>query len=461
MIYINISKIIFLDLIIFAISQINNWNLLSSSINILPLNLPYYERLIFNETKNGKNIQIIKSITRKDGQIINETIMNFEGNDFVMSKFENLQTFYYFNDKYYVLPKENNIWASDYNMNKTNTSLLMEIPVSIQNESNERPLKSIYINEMEQIFFIFLNSYNNNFIYIKEINDIETKDYKHTYVPFTVKIYDYFIYLTKTNNSNFFYINLILLKEGKISLLNCKIENRSFYLIKSFVIIDDVNYYSHSYLYFYKETKIFYFMLYNTVFDFISGYSLKEIEEDINNTKNIPIYKNNDSPLKIFGESKINYLKFIRNTRFAYYEIEANKIIYHGILDIKLNKIIYNTKDYIKDFRPLSNYSMLAITNDRAFEICPFNKDGKCVEDCYDGEELILDYNKGNYCSIPKGFNYALWIPIIVGSILVLIIMVIVIIFIVRKKKDKEINLLNDGKEDDEEVNGKLIDEGR
>jgi hypothetical protein len=63
-------------------------------------------------------------------------------------------------------------------------------------------------------------------------------------------------------------------------------------------------------------------MLYNTVYDFTSGYSLNEISEEISENKNIQIYTNSESPLKIFGKSKINYLKFIRNTKLAYYEIE-------------------------------------------------------------------------------------------------------------------------------------------
>ena len=228
---------------------------------------------------------------------------------------------------------------------------------------------------------------------------------------------------------------MIALNEKHISLNYMKIESSNIWSNETIDLIYNAIYYSNKYLFFYKETTIFYFMLYNDVSDFISGYSLKEIKENINENKNIPIYTNSESPLKIFGESKIKYLKFIRNTKLAYYEIETNdKITYHGILDIKLNKIIFNTNDYIKDFRPLTNYSMLAITNDSAYEICPFTQDGKCIEDCEEGHQLIINYEKGNYCEKIDNFNYILWIPIIVGILLIILGIIITIICIKRKK---------------------------
>ena len=235
---------------------------------------------------------------------------------------------------------------------------------------------------------------------------------------------------------------MILFDKPHISLYNIKIDSISLFSNKTIDLIKNAFYYSHRYLYFYKETKFFYFMLYNTVYDFTSGYSLNEISEEISENKNIQIYTNSESPLKIFGESKIYYLKFIRNTKLAYYEIEAeNKIIYHGILDIKLNKIIFNTDDYIKEFMPLTNYSMLAITNDSAYEICPFIQDGKCIEDCEEGQELVINYEKGNYCAKPEpdndNFNYILWIPIILG-ILALLLTLIITIFILTRMKKKE-----------------------
>jgi hypothetical protein len=190
-------------------------------------------------------------------------------------------------------------------------------------------------------------------------------------------------------------------------------------------------------------------MLYNTVFDFTSGYSLNEIGKEISSNEDIKIYANSESPLKIFGESEIYYLKFIRNTRFAYYKIKAsNAIIYHGILDIKLNKIIFNTNDYIKEFRPLTNYSMLAITNDSAYEICASIQDGKCIEECEEGQELIINYEKGNYCAKPTSSNsHNFNFPIIIGISLLLLLTILIVIFCIkRRKKYNNIEMNNDKK---------------
>jgi hypothetical protein len=308
----------------------------------------------------------------------------------------------------------------------------------------ERNLKCDYINGNNLIFMAFLNSYKNNVFNLKYLGG------NSSIIPGAInadEFYDFFTY--SSINSTKFYVNMILLFNECISLYNIEIDYLNVNPIKTFDLIYNANFYSHRYLYFYKETKIFYYMLYNTVYDFTSGYSLNEIGEDINNNKNIQIYTNSQSPLKIFGDSKIYYLKFIRNTRFAYYKIEANNaIIYHGILDIKLNKIVFNTNDYIKDFRPLTNYSMLAITNDSAYEICPFTQEGKCIEECEEGQELIINYEKGNYCAKPTSsnshnYNYLIIIGI---SLLLLLTILIVVLYIKRRKKYNNIEMNNDKK---------------
>ena len=107
-------------------------------------------------------------------------------------------------------------------------------------------------------------------------------------------------------NSTTFYMNMILFDNQHISLYNTRIYSESLFSYKTIDLIKNANYYSHRYLYFYKETKLFYFMLYNTVYDFMSGYSLNEISEEIIENKSIQIYTNSESPLKIFGKSKIN-----------------------------------------------------------------------------------------------------------------------------------------------------------
>ena len=413
-------------------SNINNWNLETSAINLL-LNKAFYEKLIFNETNFGKNIYIKKMIYKNENQVKNDTIMIINNQQQVISnEIGNIQTFYYLHDIYYICLKENNIYYSD-GVSSTIKPVIGEYP----NPNVEKNLKCNYINGDDRFSFVFLNSNKNNFVYLKYLDD-DIFPYRSCPTNYD-EFYDFFTY--PINNTTFC-MNMILFDSQHISLYNIKIDSISLFSNKTIDLIKNANFYSHRYLYFYKETKFFYFMLYNTVDDFTSGYSLTEIKEEISENKNIQIYTNSESPLKIFGQSKINYLKFIRNTRLAYYEIETeNKIIYHGILDIKLNKIIFNTDDYIKEFMPLTNYSMLAITNDSAYEICPFIQDGKCIEDCEEGQELVINYEKGNYCSKPESdndnFNYILLIPIILGILALFLTIFITIFILTRKNKNK------------------------
>ena len=429
-----IFVITILDLVL-ANSSINNWNLKTSAINLLS-NTHSNERLIFNATNNGKNIYIKKSVYKNESQIYNETIVKINDGEFTIetTEFENIQTFYYLQNKYYICLKENYMLVSDSDNPGNFTKF---IPRTL-NTTVERNLKCEYINGDNLIFFALLNSYENNIIHLKYLNG------SFIFRVVTVdELYDFFTY--SQINSTKFYVNMILLDNKHISLTYIEIDYPNFNPIKTIDLIYNAIFYSHRYLYFYKETNIFYYMLYNTVFDFTSGYSLNEIGKEISSNEDIKIYKNSESPLKIFGESEIYYLKFIRNTRFAYYKIKAsNAIIYHGILDIKLNKIIFNTNDYIKEFRPLTNYSMLAITNDSAYEICASIQDGKCIEECEEGQELIINYEKGNYCAKQTSynsdnFNY----PIIIIISLILLTILIVVVYIIRRKKNNNIEMSN------------------
>ena len=89
----------------------------------------------------------------------------------------------------------------------------------------------------------------------------------------------------------------------------------------------------------------------------------------------------------------------IRNTKYAYYEINLNEIIYHGIIDITLNKILFNTNENITELKLFSKYSFLAITKSSAYEICVFAKsNGKCVDKYRPGQILELCPEYGNYC---------------------------------------------------------------
>ena len=155
--------------------------------------------------------------------------------------------------------------------------------------------------------------------------------------------------------------------------------------------------------YFDIKTDSYYFILYNDIDDFTSGYYLTEKTDITHNdmegfTPNI----NNISPFEFLeDELIIEEMNFIFNNRFVHYKItskEDKNKIYYGILDIVNNKIVFNTDEKITNFFPLSAISMLAITPNTAYEICIYkDSNGNCLEGCPDNKyKLDVD---GNICS--------------------------------------------------------------
>ena len=80
-------------------------------------------------------------------------------------------------------------------------------------------------------------------------------------------------------------------------------------------------------------------------------------------------------------------------------QLENNKT-YYGIIDTKKNKVVFNTDEEILTYVPYSDFSMLAITSNTAYEICIIKKDGICIDssDC-PYNNYILDINE-NRCSL-------------------------------------------------------------
>ena len=84
-------------------------------------------------------------------------------------------------------------------------------------------------------------------------------------------------------------------------------------------------------------------MTYNKT-DFYSGYSRTE-NLDYTYVANIEIINNKDSPLDFYYNFTIKQMNFSKNAKYIFYEIynnEKNKT-YHGIIDITINKVIFNT----------------------------------------------------------------------------------------------------------------------
>ena len=158
---------------------------------------------------------------------------------------------------------------------------------------------------------------------------------------------------------------------------------------------------THTQAYFNYYTNHFYFFTYNNASDFISGYT-SSVSNDIEySTNNIKINFTYKSPFEFEDEVEIKEIKFLLYTYFVYYEI-YNKVTmktYHGIFDIRINRIMLNTDEDIDLFIPYSNISMLAITKSTAYKTCIIqgNNIDTCLGECPTGTKLKLDID-GNEC---------------------------------------------------------------
>jgi len=105
---------------------------------------------------------------------------------------------------------------------------------------------------------------------------------------------------------------------------------------------------------YFDEQKYFYWKTYNDT-HFYSGYSEDKFDgiSFVPNDNNIKDVVNTSSPFKYFGNVNFIYAKLIKNIKYAFYEISVNNKKYHEIIDVKLNKILFNSDENINDFKPL------------------------------------------------------------------------------------------------------------
>lgn len=145
-----------------------------------------------------------------------------------------------------------------------------------------------------------------------------------------------------------------------------------------------------------SSDNIFYFYTYNDINDFKSGYTTQSTS-DYSSFNNVVI-KNNTSPhLEFLDDMIINDMNFMLNPRFAYYNMTNQKTgqNYYGIIDLELNKIIFNTNEQLDKFIPYNSESMLAFSKTKAYQICEYKNNDGCIETCTDGYLLNID---GNTC---------------------------------------------------------------
>ena len=151
-----------------------------------------------------------------------------------------------------------------------------------------------------------------------------------------------------------------------------------------------------------NNSEEFYFIPYNNISDIITGYSINTTN-DYGNLNPIKVLINEENPFNFIddiNEIEIKEMEFLLFNKYIYYTLvnTQTNTTYHGIYDIKLNKIMFNTNESINKFIPYSKDSMLAITDKTAYRICAIqDASGSCIEECSSDQYLLFDID-GNKC---------------------------------------------------------------
>ena len=394
--------IIFFELIINIFCQLPIWNLENSSINLLSLSNPY-NYTMYDETKNGDRIKLEKYIEKKNGEKPDYKNYIQKNDDEKEAKFDDIyKVLILDNKKKYICPKGKN-YLFEYSSNK-----LKEIKHS-ENEITDNWFFNcgIYKN---RIIISYLGS---NDIYIYALN-LETNNWEN----YKFGIRDQWNWWQVNEFAYYRYYDIIFPSENKDLGISVLLNDEGILLAKitfvfnnnyNNIIIEDkktlMNYYdlkSNSSAFFDKD-KYLYWITYDNN-KLLSGYSYGNIQDDIENMdlNNFGVHINYKSPFESFElneDFKIKNITFIRNTKYIYYQIQLNSVNYYGVIDIRENKIFFNTNETIMEFRPISKYSLLAITQSSAYEICINGKfNGKCRDKCPNNNRVKINNEKGNFC---------------------------------------------------------------
>ena len=402
------KALLFLNLLLSTLSIIPNWNLKNSSKDLLTSNT-YTYTITHREMYNlvGKLDKTIERST-SDNSITHKNTLYIKNDDNSNAKtidnvlFENIESLYKMDDG------NNNFRRilcpiGKHHPINIDSNPFQENDNSDIDDNNEWDLKCYNHNEGHFFIYYFMNGE-------KQVYDLSTSwGYtKLDNLKMFDELYDFKLVNKDENKENGPYPICALIKMD--NNINFFASEYNFGNDKNITRSDDKNRNltsakTYTQGYFNNYTNHFYFITYNDNSDFVSGFSTKANEgSNLYTTSGIEYTLNENSPFEFSDEVEIKEMKFLLYTHYVYYSIYNKKTTktYHGVLNVKTNKIVFNTIEDIDVFIPYSSNSMLAITPESAYRICLIQDSSNadnCLESCPDtSSNLILDID-GNKCS--------------------------------------------------------------
>jgi hypothetical protein len=404
-----ISLYLFFILILYVFPILPVWNIKNTSIDLLPgkTTADNHEYTIQSGKMYDLPAELKKKITRKsDLSVEHNNYLTLDSVEKGTVNFEYFESYYKWKGNQILCPKGN------YNPYKVSESNYDEIKYSddwIQNEKTD--LKCYWHRSGVHLLVYYLRNGENHFL---ELSGSGTSLVENSKLRFDVEeIYDFRLVngdTDMTSDTNSYAFMAIIKSEGLIKLMGTTMYlfGNSQSLGPTLDLFEPKKY-SQGY---FDSNNYFYYFTYNDISDFTSGYSLTTVSNsNFNIISGVTIKNNDKSPFLFLEEVEIKQMDIMHYNQFVYYTIvgkETNKT-YHGIFDIKANKIIFNTDEELYLFIPYikdkNSDSMLAINKDSAYRVCYIKKEdtGDCLGSCSD--KILYDID-GTKC-VPTTYSCA------------------------------------------------------
>ena len=398
-----LSLTLVLNLLNLIVSIIPNWNLSSSAIDLLSSS-NNYEYSISDRYLWARRVNLRKKIERNGNMINHTNYLDIDGQSEIEVDFENIESY----SRNLIICPKGKYHPFNYHTNNYTISSNFE-------DKGNWDLKC-YSHDTGYFLVFYLN--NDKILYY----NYEGNEFKSILININ-KIFDFKLENGENtvNNAWIEYKMLALIYDDeyiKLKLLQLEFHEHDMnddgiYFIEYDSFPEELNLAKgkkYNQAIFNNISDEFYFFTYNNISDFSSGYSsITNLDYHI---ENVLINNNKESPFEFVDVVEIKEMNFLLNNKYIYYSIYniQRNITYHGIYDIKLNKIIFNTDEDIDVFIPYSNNAMLAITKETAYKICIIKDNyNNCIEECPFNNK-ILDVD-GNKCGTSCDNNKYLLIP--------------------------------------------------
>ena len=388
----------FFTIISIVFCAIPNWNFEKNALELTNLEFQICSKTLLDITAVTK-----KKIIKSENSITYKNYVKVNNGEEKEVGFECIESPYQGQLKadYLVCPKRK-YHPYDY----TNNKYIIPTGNSFQNGDDFE----IKCYKHEQGFFIvsYLANGNNNFYLTNDDGDTWNSDKISLYNG----IYDFELQYNMVGSNYEYPMSYLTLKDNKLYIYGTKLTIKSSDLKRadcSSKPLVDAKSYSKGY---FKDDGSFYYITYDRN-SFYSGYSTNGISSsDYTSVGSTTVNNNLDCPFDFIDEVEINEMNFIDDTEYVYYILTNNNTgeKNYGLIDIKKNKVIYNTNEEITSFVPYTSNQMLAITSSSAYKICAFiNSEGTdCVDSC--SKDFVLDIN-GNKCQNECDSGKILLIP--------------------------------------------------